>query len=138
MNSLFAAIIRVKCLIFLAVSAGSTGRAGSKAFTPGGNRFLMPGSQFGNPPLIERVEVEQITSDPQIDFNIAQTTVIPVMKQEITSLTAEDLHMDVEIKGDLSTDAYIVTPPPRVCDSAYGPGAKLFSCTTPLPAVTIV
>jgi hypothetical protein len=105
-------------------------------FRKGG--LIPSGNQFGNGPMIEHVAVDEITSDPMIDFNIALTTESPEARDVITSLSVEDLHIDVNLGTILSTDAYIITPPPRVCDTAYGPGAKLFKCATPLPAVTIV
>ena len=116
------------------ITSGSV--AVNSPFRKGG--LIPSGNQFGNGPMIERVAVEEITSDPVIDFNIASTTESPQARDVITSLSADDLHIDVNLGTILSTDAYIITPPPRVCDTAYGPGAKLFKCATPLPAVTIV
>lgn len=101
-------------------------------------QLSISGSQFGTVPIVDHVEVPEITSDAMIDFSFGGTTQAPPSSDSISYLTEGDLHIDVNLRSVLSSDSYKITPPPDVCDSSYGPGAKLFNCTTPLPAVSIV
>ena len=91
-----------------------------------------------DPPSIQDYKVEPITSEQvPILRELVEEQAEQKRKSQYTSLSEEQLKIEVKMGSIESPIRYLVTPPPSTCDGATGPAAKLLDCATTFPRVVI-
>ena len=91
-----------------------------------------------DPPSIQDYKVEPITSEviPTLQ-ELAEEAAVKKRQDQYTSLSEDQLKIEVRMGSIESPIRYLVTPPPSTCDGATGPAAKLLDCVTTFPRVVI-
>lgn len=90
------------------------------------------------PPTIQDYKVEEITSEyvPLLQ-EIADEAAVEKQRKQYSSLSEDDLKINVRMDSIESPIRYLVTPPPSTCEGASGPAAKLLDCVTTFPMFRI-
>lgn len=90
------------------------------------------------PPAIQEYKVEEITSeDIPLLQEISDAAAVEKKRKQYSSLSEEDLKINVRMDSIESPIRYLVTPPPSTCEGATGPAAKLLDCVTTFPMFRI-
>lgn len=90
------------------------------------------------PPAIQEYKVEEITSeDIPLLQEISDSAAVEKKRKQYSSLSEEDLKINVRMDSIESPIRYLVTPPPSTCEGATGPAAKLLDCVTTFPMFRI-
>jgi hypothetical protein len=90
------------------------------------------------PPAIQEYKVEEITSeDIPLLQEISDEAAVEKKRKQYSSLSEEDLKINVRMDTIESPIRYLVTPPPSTCEGATGPAAKLLDCVTTFPMFRI-
>jgi hypothetical protein len=89
-------------------------------------------------PNIQDYKVEPITADniPLLQ-ELAEESTIKKQQNKYSSLSEDDLAIDVRMPSIESPLRYFITPPPSTCSGATGPAAKLLDCATTFPRIVI-
>ena len=89
-------------------------------------------------PIVEDVAVPEITSAEIIDLPSAISEADSQReKNDYSSLSSDDLRIDVPMESVVTSDKYLITQPPSACDLTSGPGRALLDCTTTVAPIQV-
>ena len=130
-------IANVRCSFSLSLLRASTTTPPPGFISPSLSLDSLVHDTF-DPPSIRDFKVEQITSEniPLLQ-DIADEAAVKKRESQYTSLSEDQLKIEVKMGTIESPIRYLVTPPPSTCEGATGPAAKLLDCVTTFPRVVI-
>jgi hypothetical protein len=100
--------------------------------------YLIPISQGQTAPIVDDINVPEITSAEIVDLpNAISDFDSQQEKNDYTSLSADDLKIDVPFESVITADKYLITQPPSACDLTSGPAKVLLDCTTTVAPVQV-